>query len=231
MSSLAAELPPERAAGPRSSKGARTRARLLAAAKEIFEENGFLDARISDIAERAGLSHGSFYHYFDSKEQIFREVAAAVDDELGAPLSDVILSPSSSGVAPQDRLHEALRLHFETYRKQARIMGIIEEVSRYDDHVRDLLLARHRQYTGQVAESIRQLQKRGLADRGLDPTIAAAVVGALTGRFAELWLVQGAVECSFDDAVDQVARLIVNALGVDSAAGPTVAKRKREVSS
>lgn len=231
MSSLAAELPPERAAGPRSSKGARTRARLLTAAKEIFEENGFLDARISDIAERAGLSHGSFYHYFDSKEQIFREVAAAVDDELGAPLSDVILSPSSSGVPPQDRLHEALRLHFETYRKQARIMGIIEEVSRYDDHVRDLLLARHRQYTGQVAESIRQLQKRGLADRGLDPTIAAAVVGALTGRFAELWLVQGAVACSFDDAVDQVTRLIVNALGVDSAAGRTAAKRKREVSS
>ena len=53
--------------GPRSRKGAKTRARLLAAAKETFEEDGFLDARISDIAERAGLSHGSFYHYFDSK--------------------------------------------------------------------------------------------------------------------------------------------------------------------
>src|SRR4051812_42786170 len=95
-------LQTETTAGPRSSKGARTRARLLTAAKEIFEENGFLEARISDIAERAGLSHGSFYTYFDSKEQIFREVAAAVDDELGAPLSDVILSPSSSGLPPQD---------------------------------------------------------------------------------------------------------------------------------
>ena len=215
MPSLAAESP-ERAAGPRSTKGARTRARLLAAAKEIFEEHGFLEARISDIAERAGLSHGSFYTYFDSKEQVFREVAAAVDDELGAPLSDVILSPSSSRLSPQDRLREAMRVHFETYRKQARIMGIVEEVSRYDDHVRDLLLARHRQYTAQVAESIRQLQKRGMADKRLDPDVAAAAVDALTGRFAELWLVQGAVECSFDDAVEQVTRLIVNALGASS---------------
>jgi len=214
--SLAAELPPESTGGPRSSKGVRTRARLVAAAKEVFEENGFLEARITDIAERADLSHGSFYTYFDSKEQIFREVAAAVDDELGAPLTDVILSPSSSGRTPQDRLREAMRAHFETYRAQARIMGIIEEVSRYDDHVRDLLLARHRQYTELVAESIRQMQKRGVADRGLDPTVAAAVVGALTGRFAELWLVQGAVECSFDDAVEQVTRLIVNALGIDA---------------
>jgi AcrR family transcriptional regulator len=212
--SLAAELPPESTGGPRSSKGVRTRARLVAAAKEVFEENGFLEARITDIAERADLSHGSFYTYFDSKEQIFREVAAAVDDELGAPLTDVILAPSSSGRTPQDRLREAMRAHFETYRAQARIMGIIEEVSRYDDHVRDLLLARHRQYTDLVAESIRQMQKRGVADRGLDPTVAAAVVGALTGRFAELWLVQGAVVCSFDDAVEQVTRLIVNALGI-----------------
>jgi AcrR family transcriptional regulator len=206
----------EAAAAPRSTKGERTRARLLTAAKEVFEEDGFLEARISDIAERAGLSHGSFYTYFDSKEQIFREVASVVDDELGAPLSDVILSPTSSGLPPQERLREAMRLHFETYRKQAKIMGIIEEVSRYDDHVRDLLLARHRQYTAQVAESIRQLQKRGMADKALDPVVAAAVVGALTGRFAELWLVQGAVKCSFDDAVEQVTRLIVNALGVAS---------------
>src|SRR5881227_1571215 len=129
------------AAGPRSTKGERTRARLLDAAKSVFEDSGFLEARISDIAERAGLSHGSFYTYFDSKEQIFREVAAAVDDELGAPLSDVIL-PSSSGLPPQERLRGALQAHFDTYRKEARIMGIIEEVSRYDDHVRDLLLAR-----------------------------------------------------------------------------------------
>ena len=73
------------------------------AAKEIFEENGFLDARISDIAERAGLSHGSFYHYFESKEEVFREVAAEVDERLSAPLNTVILDPSSSAT-PYERI-------------------------------------------------------------------------------------------------------------------------------
>lgn len=207
------------AAGPRSTKGERTRARLLDAAKSVFEDSGFLEARVSDVAERAGLSHGSFYTYFDSKEQIFREVAAAVDDELVAPLFDVVLSPSSSGVPPQQRLREALRRHFESYRSEARIMGIIEEVSRYDEHVKALHLARHRQYTAQIAESIRQLQHRGLADPTLDPDLAAAGIGALTGRFAELWLVQGAVECGFDDGVEQVTKLLVNALGIGTQTG------------
>ena len=73
-----------------------TRARLVEAAKEVFELDGFLDARISDIAERAGLSHGSFYHYFDSKEEVFREVAAEVEERLSEPINSVILDPSST---------------------------------------------------------------------------------------------------------------------------------------
>jgi AcrR family transcriptional regulator len=201
------------AAGPRSSKGARTRTRLLEAAKEIFEENGFLSARISDIAERAGLSHGSFYHYFESKEQIFREVAAMVDEELGAPLAEVVLAPSSD-LSPHERLREAVRRHFEAYRAEARIMGLIEQVSRYDDHVNDLMLSRHRQYQEQMASSIRQLQKRNLADKSLDPAVVAAAIGALTGRFAELWLVQGAIQTSMEAAVDQVSTMLVSIMGI-----------------
>jgi len=201
----------ERPAGPRSRKGIQTRARLLDAAKEIFSENGFLEARISDIAERAGLSHGAFYHYFDSKEEIFREVAAAVEQELSAPLGNVILDPSSHAT-PHERIAEAIRRHLESYRDEAEIMGVIEQVSRYDDHVRGVRHAWHTENNEQVADSIRRLQRRGFADPELDPAIAAAGVGAMTSRFAEMWLVEGFIDCSFEDGVEQLTRLFVNAL-------------------
>lgn len=198
---------------PRSRKGVQTRARLLGAAKQIFEESGFLEARISDIAERAGLSHGAFYHYFDSKEQIFRELAATIDEQLSQPLDEVVLDPSSKATPPE-RLREAIRLHFERYRDEARMMGVIEQVSRYDDEVNALRTDLHRQNRKQVTESIRQMQRRGLCDADLDPSIAAAALGGMTWRFAEMWLVQGEVDCDFDEAVGQVTRLFVNALGV-----------------
>jgi AcrR family transcriptional regulator len=201
----------EKPNGPRSRKGVQTRARLVEAAKEIFEEHGFLDARISDIAERAGLSHGSFYHYFESKEEVFREVAAEVDGRLSEPLSSVVLDPSSTAT-PRERIREAIRRHLESYRDEARIMGVIEQVSRYDEEVSAVRRARHRQYGDLVAESVRQLQRRGLADPRLDPVIAAAGLGAMTYRFPEMWLVQGLLDCSFEDAVDQLALLFVNAL-------------------
>ena len=47
---------------PLSRKGLQTRARLLEAAKKVFERDGFLDARIVDITERANLAPGGFYH-------------------------------------------------------------------------------------------------------------------------------------------------------------------------
>ena len=199
--------------GPRSRKGMQTRARLVEAAKQIFEENGFLEARISDIAERAGLSHGSFYHYFDSKEQVFREVTEAVQEHISAPMNEYVLAPGSTAT-PAERLRNAIRAHFEAYREEARIMGVIEQVSRYDDYVHDILERRHKLYNGLIAESIRQLQKRGMADTALDPEIAAAALGSMTERFAEMWLSQGWVDCNIDEGAEQVTRLFVNALGL-----------------
>jgi AcrR family transcriptional regulator len=206
--------------GPRSPKGAETRARMLAAAKAIFEEHGFLDARISDIAERAGLSHGSFYHYFDSKEAIFREVAETVEEQLVAPMGRVILDPDSDA-PPAERIREAIRLHMESYQQQAQIMGVIEQVSRYDEQVKAARFKRHAQYAEGFEESIRRLQRRGLVDPELDPVIAAAVVGSMTSRFPEMWFVEGRVHCSFDAGVEQLTRIFINALGLeDPGPGP-----------
>jgi AcrR family transcriptional regulator len=197
-----------------------TRARLVAAAKEIFERDGFLDARISDIAERAGLSHGSFYHYFESKEEVFREVALEVDEQLTAPMYDVIFDRSFEA-SPYERLRTAIRMHLERYRAEARIMGVIEQVSRIDPEVSAARHQRHLASNSDVTKAIVALQRQGLADPRLDPAIAAAALGSISYRFPEMWLVQGLVECDFDTAVDQVTLLFVNALGMDSSEAET----------
>ena len=47
---------------------------ILDAALEVFGEHGLADARLDDIAKRAGLSKGTIYLYFPNKEELFREV-------------------------------------------------------------------------------------------------------------------------------------------------------------
>ncbi len=147
---------------------------------------------------------------------MFREVAAEVDDRLSAPLSSVILD-ASSNASPYERIHEAIRRHLESYRAEARIMGVIEQVSRFDDEVNAMRFSRHQRYGEQVAASIRQLQRHGMVDPKLDPTIAAAGLGAMTYRFPEMWFVQGLLDCDFDQGVEQLALLFCNALQLSTA--------------
>ncbi|MGH9365930.1 MAG: TetR/AcrR family transcriptional regulator [Thermoanaerobaculia bacterium] len=199
---------------PRSRKGAETRARLVEAAKRVFEEVGFLDARISDISKRAGLSHGSFYHYFESKEQIFRELAGAQERSLTAPPA-VGKVAGSGPVSHRERIRRANRRYLERYRDEARIMGVIEEVSRYDEHVNAVRAATQKHFAERAERSIRRLQNEGLADQHIDPAIAATALGGMVARFAELWLVQGYADYDFEEAVEQLTALWCNALRLE----------------
>ena len=49
-------------------------AEIIAAALETFAERGFAATRLDDIAERAGVTRGTLYLYFPSKEELFKAV-------------------------------------------------------------------------------------------------------------------------------------------------------------
>ena len=70
---------------PRRPRQRRKEARpseLTAAALELFVEKGFAATRLDDVAARAGVSKGTLYLYFDSKEALFK----AVVEEAVVPL-------------------------------------------------------------------------------------------------------------------------------------------------
>ena len=52
--------------------------RILAAARDLFARHGFSATKISDIAARAGVSHGLVHHYFGSKANVFEALIAQV---------------------------------------------------------------------------------------------------------------------------------------------------------
>ena len=57
---------------PKTARGRKTRNKLLEAAEHEFGEKGYHEAGISGITYRAGVALGTFYTYFESKEEIFR---------------------------------------------------------------------------------------------------------------------------------------------------------------
>ncbi len=202
----------ESTAGPRSRKGAKTKERLLEAAKEVFETAGFLDPRISDISKHAGLSHGSFYHYFESKEQIFREIAETQEELLTAAPADP--ESDTRDLSEFERLLRANRRYLERYRDSGRIMRVIEEVSRYDQPVSAARMRRQKHFADRSERAIRRMQSEGMASSEVDAEIAAVALGSMVARFAELWLVDNWGGYDIDTASEQLTLLWANAIGL-----------------
>src|SRR5947208_947535 len=67
---------------PTTPKGLRTRARILDAARSVFARDGFVETRMSDIANAARLSAGGLYRYFMSKEDVFAALVADLFQDL-----------------------------------------------------------------------------------------------------------------------------------------------------
>jgi AcrR family transcriptional regulator len=69
--------------------GRRTLNALLDAGRELFATRGYHETRINDVVEAAGLSHGAFYRYFDSKERLVQILAVQAIRTVSTALTDV----------------------------------------------------------------------------------------------------------------------------------------------
>jgi AcrR family transcriptional regulator len=61
-----------------------SRISLLRAAEEVFAERGLIGAKVEEITRRAGMSKGSFYLHFESKEKAFEQVTESFLARIGA---------------------------------------------------------------------------------------------------------------------------------------------------
>lgn len=66
------------------AQGRKTMAKLLDAGMQVFAEKGFHAARVDDIVRVARASHGTFYLYFSSKEDLLRALAVQCSEQMEA---------------------------------------------------------------------------------------------------------------------------------------------------
>ena len=193
----------------RTVRGRKTRVQLLAAAKTVFVRDGFLHARIADICEEAGVSYGSFYTYFTSKEEIFQELLDSIEIDLLDVSADV-----SDGDA-YERIHSANAHFLEQYRKNAGILAVIEQVVTFDPESRARRDAREQAFADVLERSMRQYQSEGLVDARLHPRIAASALGAMVEAFAKgMYMTGRSSGYDLDTVIEQLTLLWTNALGM-----------------
>jgi len=207
---------------PRTARGARTRAALVTAARTVFERDGYLNARLTDITAEANCSTGSFYTYFTNKEEIFAAVLEEAQEEMLHPHVREVAGDDEDPIA---LIEASNRAYLDAYRRQAKLMKLLEQVATIDDSVRDFRRRRSAAFAKRNARSIRDLQARGLADPDLDPEITARALSGMVGRLANAVYVLGD-PIDHEELVQTLTRLWANALRLEIPAAAAKPKRR-----
>lgn len=179
---------------PRTARGRATRGRVLDAARAVFERDGWSGASVPRIAAAAGVAHGTFYTYFDSKEDVLEAVLADLWDDIyagdlgGAPVP--LLGAEPTAAEARVVVARANARYLDAYRRNATLMALVEQLSteparlaRFD--------VRRQQFVERAARFVRRLQAAGLTPPELDAHTTAAALVAMMRHFAYTWFVRG----------------------------------------
>jgi AcrR family transcriptional regulator len=115
---VAAASPRPRGRAARGSwqwaRTAETQRALLDAAREVFTGQGFAEASIADVVERAGSSVGSLYHHFGGKSELFIALWQEYTQAQEASASAVVAEARAAGVTdPYDLFSAGARGYLE----------------------------------------------------------------------------------------------------------------------
>lgn len=202
-------------AGSRGGSGrrsARTADRLRQGAREAFTDLGWQGTRVQDIVSRAGVSHGTFYNYYENR-------AAVLDDLVRASQADFVALASSRWEASDVRgaLERIIGGFLDVYRRDAPILRTWLQAARDERGFSELYRESRALFVDRVAEQLAAtVAASGRADAGPPARTLASVLVAMVEHFAYSWTVLGE-EHERDDALH--ALLLVWGSTLNSLAG------------
>ncbi len=71
------------------------RAQMRAKGKKLFEKHGLKKTSVDEITEAVGISKGAFYLFYESKEELFLEIAERIEKEIQASILEFVTQPNT----------------------------------------------------------------------------------------------------------------------------------------
>jgi AcrR family transcriptional regulator len=107
-----------------NAAGRRALRALLEAGRDTFVARGYHRTRVDDIVAAAGVSHGAFYHYFESKDQFAQVLAARAIRRVGTAFADIPEVAGPDGPAHRAVLRRWLRRYNAAHAIEAAMLRV-----------------------------------------------------------------------------------------------------------
>lgn len=163
----------------RNAQAAQTRGRILVAAKNLFESEGFECVTIEKIAQSGDVSIPTVYSLFQSKRGVLR---ALMDEVLPADQFDALVEMSIQEKSPEIRLSISAKIARQMYDAEKVQMNLFRGAVVLAPEFKELEKEREmRRYSRQEVTIKAMVREKSLA-KGLSEVRARDILWAFTGR-------------------------------------------------
>ena len=195
--------------GVREQQKQATRARVMDAARDLFDHVGYEETTIRAIAEKAGVSVGSVFTTFSSKADILSQVIAERTAALTTELERV--APHLRG-SLTDRLSSILAVHYDFQMRRPKLYLAYLAASFRAEHEEGFVrMGANPGLQAPIREILQGATERGEAPAGLDVELAIETLVALYG-FNYLRVAEGATATDLTALMDRQLGLLFEGL-------------------
>ena len=207
---------------PRTRDAERTKKRILAAARREFARKGLGGARVDDIARLAKANKRMIYHYFDSKEELFKRIVVNAYVDLRTAEQRLNLEH----LPPEEALESLVRFTWNYYLRNPWFLNLVNNENLHRArHLKksEIINVVSRKFVSMVGRILQRGVDAGVFRQGIDPvqlniTIAAIGYYYLTNRytgsiiFERDLMAPEALEERLEFNIDTIMRLVAKDL-------------------
>jgi AcrR family transcriptional regulator len=187
-----------------TSRGLRTRTAIFEAAETVFAEHGYHDASIVKITEAAKIAQGTFYLYFESKQQVFEELVR----DLNRRVRHAMSQRAAQGRNRAERERLGFRGYFEFVAEHPAVYRIIRQA---EIVAPDILREHYERISRGYVKGLRVAMADG--EIGLsDPVVLSWVLMGIGEIVGARWVLWGESDTVPDEVFEQVMTFVERGL-------------------
>lgn len=184
------------------------RVRILESAAKVFAREGFYNAKIKDVAQEAGVAHGTVYLYFSSKEDLLISLFRENLSELIQYVQSEIQKEKNA----EDKLRRMMSLQIELIETNPELTALMlvefPQTGKFlsSDSINELAA-----YIDMIANILKEGMAEGIFDNSIDVDVVATVIYSGIQGIATRWVLEE-MKYPLKKVADEISKVFLDGI-------------------
>ena len=171
---------------PQTTKGFKTRAKILKCARKVFAHSGYVTLRMSDVASESGVSMGALYRYFKNKDDLFINLIGDIHEDMFKASRSHEYDFSNE---PFEALLAANKGYLAHYHENRDVIRALIEAGTVDNRFRDVWWKMRNRHVDRFVHALKKSHEIETVD-GVPAYLFVESMASLVEQSAYTWFAQ-----------------------------------------